>query len=89
MKKARSNVVGAKSPENSSASSAFPRSAMRGKREDGSRPSARRSSSASGGGRGPRSPVVLVTCADATPGSGSEPSGARPVSTSSNTSPRA
>ena len=61
MKKARSNVVGAKSPEKSSASIALRRSAIPEKRSAGSRPRARRSSSASGFGRGPCSPVVAVT----------------------------
>ena len=65
MKKARSNVVGVKSPEKSSASIALRRSAIPEKRSAGSRPRARRSSSASGFGSGPCSPVVLVTRAAA------------------------
>ena len=86
MKKARSNVVGVNSPEKSSASIALRRSAIPGKRDAGSRPRARRSRSASGFGRGPRSPAVLVTHAVARPARGSEPSGAWPVSASSRTS---
>ncbi len=58
MKKARSNVVGVKSPEKRSASIARRRSATPGKRAAGSRASARRSSSPSGFGRGAASPAV-------------------------------
>ena len=89
MKKARSNVVGVKSPEKRSASIARRRSATPGKRAAGSRASARRSSSSSGFGRGTASPAVVVILASPRPSSGSEPSGARPVSASSITRPSA
>ena len=79
MKNARSKVVGAKSPANSSASMALRSAAASPKRRSGSESSARRKRSAMGSGRAARSPVVLVTCAPARREAGSVPSGAWPV----------